>query len=114
MTAETLHLNYIRDLLGVRVPYTTTTDVNIVAVPCLVHVISIDVTTVSATGNACVKLVDAITAVETPVRWVFQSVELGVRLYVLPKPVLFAVGVRAFLDQTTGIGTIGIMYEVTS
>ena len=40
MTAETLHLNYIRDLLGVDVADTTASDFNIVAAPGLVHVIT--------------------------------------------------------------------------
>lgn len=111
MTIQTLRQGYIQDLLGVKVAYTGTTDINIVAVPCLVHVLGIDVTTVSASVNAAVKLTDSITG-ETPVRWVFNSEELGKQEFVLPKPILFEVGVRAWLDQTTGIGQITCMYEV--
>ena len=99
MTAETLHLNYIRGMLGANVAYTTATDVNIVAVPALVHVITIDVQTVSSGGNALVYLIDATSGDTAAKRWAFQTVETGIQIYVLPKPIFFAVGVRAFLDQ---------------
>lgn len=104
---------YIPDLLAVNIAYTTTTDINLVAVPCIMYGLSVDVTTVSAGVALSVKLVDATTAVETPVRWSLNTRSLGNQNIPLPKNgILFDVGIRAFLDQTTGIGRIAISYVV--
>lgn len=112
MTIQTLNQDYVQDLLGVSILYTGTTDVLIIGVPCLVHMAMIEVTTLSGGGNLSVKLVDAATNLESPVRIAFPGVFVGRTPLVFPKPILFEVGVWAFLNQTTGAGRISVSYEV--
>lgn len=104
---------HISDMLAVNIAYTTTTDINLVAVPCIMYGLSIDIVTISAGVSLSVKLIDATSGDSAAVRWVIHARTTGLRDIPLPaKGILFDVGIRAFLDQTTGIGRIGVSYVV--